>query len=142
MIITPNRAKKIPSLCGALLVGFVWLIVGRLEAQLINVDFNENNAVGWGGGGPNPGPTMTGAAVLGTASNYWNGIAVNSGTNISLKYADGSASPVKMTFTSGGGVGAANYGLVTQFTVPEPSSLALAGQGTRLLAAGRRQLCL
>jgi endoglucanase len=82
---------------------------------LINVDFNQNNGVGWGGGGPNPGPTMSGAAVLGTAGDQWNGINVNSGSGISLSNADGSASPVKLTFTSAGGYDANSFGGSTPF---------------------------
>jgi aryl-phospho-beta-D-glucosidase BglC (GH1 family) len=86
-----------------------------LQAKLINVDFNQNNGVSWGGGGPNPGPTMAGAAVLGTVGDQWNGIAVNSGSGISLNYADGSASPVKLTFTSAGGYDVNSYGGSTPF---------------------------
>src|SRR5271169_6483901 len=92
-----------PSGFSMLLAGILFLSVGAIPAQLINVDFNQNNGVAWSGGGPNPGPTMSGASVLGTAGDQWNGINVNSGTNISLKYADGTASTVKMTFTSAGG---------------------------------------
>ncbi len=87
---------------------------GLLQAQLINVDFNENDSAG-SGGGPNPGPTMSGAAVLGTAGEQWNGINVNSGSGIPLIYANGSASGVTMTFTSGGGYDANSYGGSTPF---------------------------
>jgi len=97
------------------LSGILFLSVGAIPAQLINVDFNQNNGLSWGGGGPNPGPTMSGAAVLGTAGDQWNGINVNSGTNISLKHADGTASTVKMTFTSGGGYDANSFGGSTPF---------------------------
>ena len=85
-----------------------------LQAQLIDVDFN-NNSYGAGHGGPNPGPTMSGAAVLGAAGDQWNGINVNSGTGIPLIYANGSNSPVTMTFTSGGGYDANSYGGSTPF---------------------------
>jgi hypothetical protein len=62
---------------------------------LINVDFNNNSYGALNGRpGPNPGPTMSGAAVLGTAGDQWNGISVNSGSGISLIYANGSASAV------------------------------------------------
>jgi endoglucanase len=98
-----------------ILAGIMFMSVGALAAQLINVDFNQNNGVAWGGGGPNPGPTMSGASVLGTAGDQWNGINVNSGTNISLKYADGTASTVKMTFTSAGGYDANSFGGSTPF---------------------------
>ena len=86
-----------------------------LQAKLINVDFNQNNGVSWGGGGPNPGPTMSGAAVFGTANDQWNGINVNSGSGISLFNSDGSPSPVTMTFTSGGGYDANSFGGSTPF---------------------------
>src|ERR1035438_5962876 len=84
-----------------------------VQAQLINVDFNQNNAValGWGGGGVDPGPTMTGTAVLGSSgADQWNGITVNNGAGISLFDSTGAATPVLMTFTSGGG-----------FALPEPA---------------------
>src|ERR1035438_2192300 len=95
----PHKAKKSSRLLGVSLAGVICFNGSPLPAQLINVDFNQNNGVGWGGGGPNPGPTMSGAAVLGTAGDQWNGINVNSGSGISLSNADGSASPVKLTFT-------------------------------------------
>jgi alpha-tubulin suppressor-like RCC1 family protein len=91
------------------------LSVGTVQAQLINVDFN-NNSYGAGHGGPNPGPTMSGAAVLGAPGDQWNGINVNSGTGIPLIYANGSNSPVTMTFTSGGGYDANSFGGSTPFT--------------------------
>ncbi len=80
----------------------------------IGVDFN-NDSYGALHGGPNPGPTMTGVAVLGTAGDQWNGINVNSGAGIPLIYADGSASGVTMTFTSGGGYDANAFGGSTPF---------------------------
>ena len=87
----------------ALAVGIIVHGASSLQAQLLNVDFNQNNGVGWGGGGSNPGPTMSGAAVLGAAGDYWNGIDVSSGSLLPLKYADGSSAPVRLTFTAGGG---------------------------------------
>src|ERR1035438_7059807 len=87
----PHKAKKSSRLLGVSLAGVIGFSFSLLQAQLINVDFNQNNGVGWGGGGPNPGPTMSGAAVLGTAGDQWNGINVNSGSGISLSNADGSA---------------------------------------------------
>src|SRR5271154_375168 len=76
--------------------GGIFLKLGVIQAQLINVDFNQNNGVGFGGGGPNPGPTMSGAAVLGAAGDKWNAIDVSSGTNITLNDANGNASPVTL----------------------------------------------
>jgi sugar lactone lactonase YvrE len=70
--------------------GIIFSTAGILQAQLIDVDFN------------NSGSTMSGAAVLGTAGDLWNGISVSSGSGIHLTNADGSASAVTMTFTGGG----------------------------------------
>ena len=58
---------------------------------------------------------MSGMAVLGAAGDQWNGINVSSGSGISLINADGSASGVTMTFTSGGGYDANSYGGTTPF---------------------------
>ena len=90
------------------------LLAGEVQAQLIDVDFNTNSAAGIGGG-PAVGPTMSGAAVLGTVGDHWNGVNVTSGTGIPLFYANGSNSPVTMTFTSGGGYDANSYGGSTPF---------------------------
>src|SRR6185437_4606173 len=68
-----------------------------------------------GSGGPALGPTMSGAAVLGAGSDQWNGIKVTSGTAIPLMYANGSNSPVTMSFTSGGGYDVSSYGGSTPF---------------------------
>jgi uncharacterized delta-60 repeat protein len=87
---------------------------GMVRAQLIDVDFNTNN-VTVSGGGPYLGPTMSGAAVLGAAGDQWNGIDVSSGTAIPLIYANGSNSPVTMTFTSGGGYDVNSYNGSTPF---------------------------
>jgi len=100
---------------GIALVFSFSLSAGLSQAQLINVDFNQNNGPGWGGGGPNPGPTMTGAGVLGTTGQQWNGINVNNGSGIPLIYANGNASLVRMSFTSGGGYDANSYGGATPF---------------------------
>jgi hypothetical protein len=58
---------------------------------------------------------MSGAAVLGAPGDQWNGINVNSGSGIPLIYANGSNSPVTITFTSGGGYDANSYGGSTPF---------------------------
>jgi uncharacterized delta-60 repeat protein len=90
------------------------LLADPVQVQLIDVDFNTNSAH-VSGGGPAIGPTMSGAAVLGGADDHWNGIDVTSGTGIPLIYANGSNSPVTMTFTSGGGYDANSYGGSTPF---------------------------
>lgn len=92
-----------------------------LQAQLIDVNFTQNSSAGTGG--PNPGPTMSGAAAVGSASDQWNGINGSSGTGISLKYATGSTSPVTMTFTAGGGYNVYNYAGTTPFTGTKYCSL-------------------
>jgi hypothetical protein len=100
---TPKMAAKLSRRLGVFFMGIICLDGSLLQAQLIHVDFNQNDGVGWDGGGPNPGPTMSGAAVLGKAADQWNRININVGNGISLINADGSASAVKLTFTSGGG---------------------------------------
>ena len=109
-----SQAEKSSWLLGVFSAVIIFLSAGMVRAQLINVDFN-NNSYGAGHGGPNPGPTMSGAAVLGAAGDQWNGINVNSGTGIPLIYANGSNSPVTMTFTSGGGYDVNSYGGSTPF---------------------------
>ena len=97
--------RSVKSLCpqAILLAGLSIFAAVTTQAQLINVDFNQNNGAGWGGGGIDPGPTMSGAAATGTAGDQWNGVNVNNGAGISLFYASGGASGVTMSFTSGGG---------------------------------------
>jgi aryl-phospho-beta-D-glucosidase BglC (GH1 family) len=101
-----------------LLAGFFTLVFfsnsGVLRAQLIDVNFTQNSSAGQGG--PSPGPTMSGAAVLGSAGDEWNGISGASGSGIPLIYANGSNSPVTMTFTSGGGYNVYDYSGSTPFT--------------------------
>jgi hypothetical protein len=105
------RLTRYSSVC---LAGIIFFMAGVVRAQLIDVDFN-NDSAGAAHGGPNPGPTMSGAAVLGAAGDQWNGINVSTGTNISLFYSDGTASPVTMTFTSDGGYDAHAYSGSTPF---------------------------
>lgn len=85
-----------------------------LQAKLIDVNFTQNSSAGQGG--PSPGPTMSGAAVLGAAGDQWNGINGSSGSGIALNYADGTASPVTMSFTAGGGYNVYDYSGSTPFT--------------------------
>jgi hypothetical protein len=102
-----------------------------VQAQLIDVDFN-GNAVGtaYGGGGvPSPGPAMTGAALIGSAGDQWNGIADSqltfatypsgvTASGLALIYADGSASGVTMSLTGDGTYNAnePNWGNTSAFT--------------------------
>ncbi len=109
-----SKAVKSSWLLCVFSAGIVIFSSSQLQAQLINVDFN-NNSYGAGHGGPDPGPTLSGPAVLGTAGDQWNGINTSSGTGVSLIYANGSNSPVTMTFTSAGGYDANSYGGSTPF---------------------------
>ena len=85
-----------------------------VQSKLININFTQNSSPGHGG--PSPGPTMTGAAVLGSAGDLWNGINGTNSNGITLTNSDGTVSTVKMTFTSGGGYNAFNYSGSTPFT--------------------------
>jgi aryl-phospho-beta-D-glucosidase BglC (GH1 family) len=101
------------------LLAFFWATVffshsGMLRAQLIDVNFTQNSSAGEGG--PSPGPTMSGTAVLGAAGDRWNGINGTNGSGLPLIYANGSNSPVTMTFTSGGGYNVYDYSGSTPFT--------------------------
>src|SRR5215469_3971417 len=66
-----------------------------VQAQLIDVNFTQNGSAGTGG--PNPGPTMSGAAVMGSAGDRWNGINGTNGNGILLVSVDGSPCPVTMS---------------------------------------------
>ncbi len=105
------NSSRFLSVCSA---GIIFATSALLQAQLIDVDFN-NDSAGSAHGGPSIGPTMSGAAVLGSAGDQWNGINVNSGSGVSLIYSSGAPSPVTMTFTSGGGYDANAYGGSTPF---------------------------
>ncbi len=122
-VLTPKAVMKSLAALWLLLSALAATGFGAVTTQLINVDFNQNNGVVWGGGGPNPGPTMSGAAVLGSPGDQWNGIAVNSGTNLALACADGSLSQVRMTFTSGGGYDANSFGGYTPFAGTQYNAL-------------------
>jgi endoglucanase len=108
----PRTTRHAPTL-SLLLTAIVAAAALPLHAKLIDVNFTQNSFAGEGG--PSPGPTMAGAAVLGSASDQWNGISGSTGNSIPLIYSDGSASPVKMTFTSGGGYNVFDYGGSTPF---------------------------
>jgi len=110
-----NRTTKCVRLVGVISAGVLFLSAGLLQAQtLINVDFNGNSVgTAYGGGGVGTGPTMTGAAVLGSAGDQWNGFGDSaftfanypggmSGSGLALNYANGSASGVTMSLTADG----------------------------------------
>jgi endoglucanase len=108
-----NKIARSFWLFGVFSAGIFFLSIGLLQAQLIDVNFTLNSSTGTGG--PNPSPTMSGAAVLGAAGDQWNGINTSSGSGIPLIYANGSSSTVTMTFTSGGGYNVNDYGGSTPF---------------------------
>jgi aryl-phospho-beta-D-glucosidase BglC (GH1 family) len=97
----PNKANKLFRFLAIFSAGIVFLSCGALQAQLIDVQF-ATNSLATAGNGPDNAPAMSGAAVLGSAGDQWNQILVTSGSGISLINADGSASAVTMSFTSGG----------------------------------------
>ncbi len=88
----------------------------NVQAQLINVDFNGNSVgTAYGGGGvASPGPNQSGAALIGSAGDQWNGIADSqltfsaypngiTATALPLMYSTGINSPVTMTIATDGG---------------------------------------
>lgn len=92
------------------------LSTATLRAQLIDVHF-INDSYGLGSaGGPSVGPAMSGAALLGAAGDTWNNISVTNGTGLSLTNADGSPSPVTITFAADGGYDVRAFGGSTPFT--------------------------
>ncbi len=96
------------------LVGLgLFLNLNFIQAQLINVNFTQNSDAGQGG--PSPGPTMSGSAVLGGSRDVWNGISGSTGSGIPLAFANGAMSPVTLGFTSGGGYNVYNFGGTTPF---------------------------
>ncbi len=113
-LLRPSLRFDLKPVLKAMAAAIVIALPGLLQAKLIDVNFTENSSAGEGG--PNPGPTMSGAAVLGLAGDQWNGISGSSGTNIALKYTDGTASPFVMSFTAGGGYNVYDYSGSTPFT--------------------------
>lgn len=112
---SPGFVRSSWPLC-FLLAGVVFLNAGMVRAQLIDVYFNTNSLYISGGGSQFGTNIMSGAAVLGEAGDQWNQINVTNGTGIPLIYANGSNSPVTMTFTSAGGYNVFNNHGTTPFT--------------------------
>ena len=117
-----NFCSKLPRFLGVFLAGIILFSAGLLPAQVIDVDFN-NDSGGATHGGPSVGPNMSGAAVLGTAGDQWNGISVANGSGLSLFYVNGTVSPVTMSFTSGGGYDVKAYSGSTPFAGTAYNSL-------------------
>jgi PEP-CTERM motif len=90
---------------------------GFVHAQLIDVDFN-GNSVGqaYGGGGAAIGPIQSGAGLIGSAGDIWNGFSDTdmgftdqanvtgpiSSSALALNYANGSSSGVTLTINAAG----------------------------------------
>jgi hypothetical protein len=125
-----NNTMKLSQLLGVLSAGIVLFNSESLQAQLINVDFN-GNSVGqaYGGGGAAVGPTQSGAALIGSAGDTWNGISDSmltfssypsgaSASGLALNYANGGASGVTMSLTGDGTYDAnePNWGNTSAFT--------------------------
>lgn len=125
--------NKKPQLFGAFSAGILLLSAGLLHAQLLDVDFNGNSVgVDYGGGGVATGPTMSGAAVIGSAGDQWNGIADSAytfssypngitSTALPLIYSTGASSPVTMTISTDANGGSyvanePNWGNTSAFT--------------------------
>ena len=98
-------------------------------AQLIDVQFNGNSvSTADDGGGPDPGPVQSGAALLGSAGDIWNSFNDNSFTfsdfpgsvsanGLVLNYVNGSASGVTMSLTADGTYDAESFGNDSPFVV-------------------------
>jgi hypothetical protein len=129
-----NRIMKPFRFLGVFSAGIIIFGGGLLQAQttagLINVDFN-GNSIGnaYGGGGAAVGPIQSGAALIGSAGDTWNGITDSlltfsaypggvSASGLALNYADGSISGVTMSLTGDGTYDAnePNWGNTSAFT--------------------------
>ena len=110
----PADQRSNASALFVLFAAMVMALPFPLHAKLIDVNFTQNSSPGTGG--PSPGPTMSGAAILGSAGDQWNGISGSSSNGISLIYSDGTTAPVKMAFSSGGGFNVYDYAGTTPFT--------------------------
>jgi uncharacterized repeat protein (TIGR03806 family) len=98
-------------------------------AQLIDVQFNGNSvSTADDGGGPDPGPVQSGAALIGSAGDIWNSFNDSSFTfsdfpggasanGLVLNYANGSASGVTMSLTADGTYDAESFGNNSPFVV-------------------------
>jgi hypothetical protein len=122
--------NKLLRFLGIFSIGVILFSTESIQAQLINIDFN-GNSVGqaYGGGGAAVGPVQSGAALIGSAGDSWNGIADSlltfsaypggaSASGLALTYANGSASGVTMSLTADGSYNAnePNWGNTSAFT--------------------------
>lgn len=124
-----NNIKSLQFL-GICSIGILLFGAESIQAQLINVDF-DGNSVGqaYGGGGVAVGPAQSGAALIGSSGDLWNGISDSlltfsaypggaSASGLALTYANGSASGVTMSLTADGSYNAnePNWGNTSAFT--------------------------
>jgi len=98
-----------------LAAALLWAGTALATSNLINVDF-VGNSIGnaYGGGGPSVGPNQTGAMVLGSAGDQWNGIndsmysfsaypsGISTSSPLTLTNADGTVSSATMSLTADG----------------------------------------
>ena len=134
-----SNSKTLPSsrLLGVLSAGIVCLNASLLYAQtaagLIDVQFNGNSiSTAYGGGGPDPGPTQSGAVLIGSAGDIWNAFNNSSFTfsafpngasarGHALDDANGSPSGVSMSLTASTTYNAQSFGNHSPFvTVNSP----------------------
>jgi uncharacterized repeat protein (TIGR03806 family) len=100
-------------------------------AQLIDVQFNGNSvSTANAGGGPDPGPVQSGAALIGSAGDIWNAFDDSSLTfsgfpdgisadGLALNYVDGNASGVTMSLTADETYDAESFGNNSPFVVAD-----------------------
>jgi hypothetical protein len=132
-----SNSKTLPSsrLFSVLSAGIISLGVVSLHAQttpgLIDVDFNGNSVgAAFGGNPPGPavGPTQSGAALIGSAGDIWNGFADSaftftgaagplSATGLALNFANGSSSGATMSLTASSTYDTQAFGNQSPFVV-------------------------
>jgi hypothetical protein len=125
--------KKTLFLMGLWAIGAAALTsVQAQSTNLIDVQILDDSIdIDYGGGGPNPLPVMTGAAVLGLPADIWNTVAASNltyssypsgatiATPLPLNYADGTPSGISMTLSAPAGTycaNASNWGNYSPFT--------------------------
>jgi hypothetical protein len=124
-----NKIMKSSRFLGVFSAGIICFGGGLLQAQttagLIDVDFNGNSiSTAYNGGGPDPGPTQSGAVLIGSTGDIWNGFSDSdlgftttpntpgpiSASGLALNYANGSSSGVLMSLTASSSYDAQSFG--------------------------------
>ncbi len=115
------------------IIGIIGVVgLTSAQAQLIDVDFNGNSVgTAYNGGGVGSGPTQSGAAILGSAGDIWNGFDDSaftfatyptgmSASGLALNYANGTSSGVTMSISASAGgsydANEPNWGNTSAFT--------------------------